>query len=321
MNMIDYNIYACGPTLYSDVHIGNARPLVLFDVVAEYYRRIGRNVKYARNITDVDDKIISLCGDQHPGDWVKAHTLPAFRDVEKYLGLLPPDVEPFASDYIEQMHDMISELIGKGFASLQVHGDESGIYFKSELATTYGRLSNRQTKQNFALWKTVSDESGEYVWKSPWGTGRPGWHTECAAMIRSIFNGPVDLHGGGTDLTFPHHENEDVQCMCAYNHPVAKSWLRNSHLLVDGKKMAKSDGNFITVKSLMSDWSGSAVRHMLLKTNPNRPIDFTFKLLAESEKIVTRKPLAALPTDQPWNNEQLQALAQNFNTSLASMRG
>ena len=318
--MLDFNMYVCGPTLYSDIHIGNARPIILFDVVAEYYRRIGRKVKYARNITDVDDKIISLCGGQHPGEWVKQNTLTRFRIHEQYLGTRAPDVEPFASDYIKNIIDMIIILIGEGFADFQVHGNESGIYFKTNVDLKYGNLSNRKSSGDFCLWKIIPDDIGEFTWMSPWGTGRPGWHSECAAMIKSIFNGPVDLHGGGNDLLFPHHENEDAQCRCAFGHSSAKKWMWNSHLLVENVKMGKSLNNFVLVKDLMKDWDGNVIRHMILKTNYNKPINFNFSDFKISERIVTKKPLAALPIDKEWTTEQMHYLSQNFNTAVSVMK-
>lgn len=307
-------MYVCGPTLYSDIHIGNARPLVFFDVVAEYHRRQGHGIVYARNITDVDDKIVQFSKDKHPGYWVVQNTEKNFREMETYLGTKRPSVEPRASMCITWMIGLIEILLSKGNAIVK----SDGVYMNYS-GPLYGTVSNRpDLHADFVLWKLIDD--GTFTWDSPWGKGRPGWHTECAAMIGGIFGKRgVDIHGGGTDLTFPHHENENIQHVCSCENRITRKWIRNSHLLVDGKKMSKSKGNFVTVKEVSKDWSGKALRHFLLKSRYNKPINFTFKELAESEKIVTKRPHAALDTNSEWSDDQMLALSKDYNTALATM--
>jgi cysteinyl-tRNA synthetase len=295
-------IYLCGPTLYSDIHIGNARSLVLFDVIAEYYRRTG-GVKYARNITDVDDKILALCGNESPGDWVERETIPQFRRDELSLGLKSPDHEPRASQYISEMRVMI------GMMSNRLIRRSDGVYFDPQSVYGYGELSNRTTKTPFAVWKF--DKNG---WPSDWGHGRPGWHTECTAMILGIFGGPVDLHGGGVDLKFPHHENENCQCVAITGNDIAKSWLHVGQVMVDGVKMSKSVGNVMTVNDLSKDWSTGALRVALLMSDYRKPIDMTVARLKEAEKVFGKRPETAWLSDVEWSDHQFDMMLKGYVT-------
>ena len=303
-------LYLCGPTLYSDIHIGNARSMVLFDVIAEYYRRT-EGVTYARNITDVDDKIVNLAGDENPADWVNTNTLPRFTQAKKFLKLKDPDFEPRASEYIREMISYIQSLESKGYTFLQ----DDGVYLDISKVDFPTKISNRPrgTKDDsFALWKFV--QSG-FTWESPWGNGRPGWHTECAVMIDNIL-GKVNLHGGGNDLLFPHHENENIQCRCTHGHDISEKWLHVGFVTVNGEKMAKSANNVITVNQLSKDWSSEAIRVFLLMALHSKPIDFTMKRMKEAETVSVKRPEAAWLASEEWSDKMFDQLAKNFNTRL-----
>lgn len=281
-------IYLCGPTLYSSIHIGNARSLVFFDVLAEYYRRT-EGVRYARNITDVDDKILNLCGDENPSEWVARETIPQFKADCSFLGLKEPDYEPLASEYEHDVFD-ISSRIGKTNKDGTITLDTSSI-------PTYGEVSNRKPDGCFALWK---------------GNGRMGWHSECQAMIMSIFGaGGVDIHGGGTDLTFPHHENENAIHRCATGNPIAKEWVRVGSVNISGSKMSKSLGNIVKVSDLSKDWSTETIRTALLMTKYSKPIDWTPYRLREAEKIAT--PQTAWMHGAEWD---LTAFSNGYRTRV-----
>jgi cysteinyl-tRNA synthetase len=295
-------VYLCGPTLYSDIHIGNARSLVLFDVIAEYHRRTG-GVKYARNITDVDDKILALCGNENPGDWVERETISQFRRDERALGLKSPDIEPRASWYISEMQSMI------GMMTDSLIYRDDGVYFDPSTVSGYGALSNRTTKTPFAVWKF--DPNG---WGSRWGNGRPGWHTECTAMILGIFGGAVDIHGGGADLKFPHHENENCQCVAVTGSGVAKSWLHVGQVMVNSVKMSKSVGNVMTVNDLSKDWSTGAMRVALLMSDYRKPIDMTVARLQEAEKVFAKRPETAWLSDVEWSDQQFKMMRKGYVT-------
>jgi cysteinyl-tRNA synthetase len=303
-------IYLCGPTLYSDIHIGNARSMVLFDVISEYYRRT-EGVIYIRNITDVDDKIISLAGEQHPAEWVNENTLKSFVDAKKFLSLKDPDYEPRASNFIDDMILYIQNLEKKGYTfSL-----EDGIYLDITKVDYPTKISNRPVgskQDSFAIWKFT--DVG-YTWDSPWGKGRPGWHTECAVMIDKLL-GKVDLHGGGNDLLFPHHENENIQCRCTNGHDISVNWLHVGFVKVNNEKMSKSAGNVITVKQLEKDWSSEAIRVFLLMASYSKPIDFTMARMKEAETISIRRPEAAWLTTEEWSDKMLKKLENNFDTRL-----
>lgn len=303
-------IYLCGPTLYSDIHIGNARSIVLFDVISEYYRRT-QGVMYVRNITDVDDKIVNLAGDMNPADWVTANTLDDFSQAKRILMTKDPDYEPRASEYIPEIISYVQNLERNGYAFLK----EDGVYLDITKVDHPTKVSNRQRgskEDSFALWKLFN--SG-YTWESPWGRGRPGWHTECAVMIDKLM-GKADLHGGGNDLLFPHHENENIQCRCTHGHDISDKWFHVGFVTVNGEKMSKSAGNVITVKQLAKDWSGESIRVFLLMASHTKPIDFTMKRMKEAEKISVRRPESAWLTTSEWSDKMLKQFANNFNTRL-----
>ena len=300
-------MYVCGPTVYDFAHIGNARPVIVFDVLFRLLRHVygESHVTYARNITDVDDKINARALRDYPGLPLNAairavteKTEKQFLDDALALGSLEPTVQPRATDNITQMIEIIERLIGRGHA-YQASGE---VLFDTKSMADYGQLSKRNLDEqqagarvavdahkkspgDFVLWK-LSDEN-EPGWESPWGRGRPGWHIECSAMSGRYLGDVFDIHGGGLDLIFPHHENEIAQSRCAHGTSVmANYWLHNEFVQVEGEKMSKSLGNFITIHELLKDWPGEVLRLNMLKTHYRSPIDWTMKSLEESAKTL-----------------------------------
>ncbi|WP_109317465.1 cysteine--tRNA ligase [Pseudovibrio ascidiaceicola] len=313
MDASNVRMYVCGPTVYDYAHIGNARPVVVFDVLARLLRQLygKEHVTYVRNITDVDDKINERAANE--GISIRElteKTAGQYHEDMAALGAQAPDIEPRATDHIEEMKTMIETLVDKGHAYVS----DEHVLFNVPSMPEYGKLSNRTLDEmiagarvevasykkdptDFVLWKpSKADEPG---WESPCGIktpGRPGWHIECSAMSEKHLGKVFDIHGGGVDLTFPHHENEIAQSRCAHGtHAMANVWMHNGFLQVEGEKMSKSLGNFFTVHQLLDTeegdgrkWSGQAIRYALLQTQYRQPIDFTFKSLAEGEKQLTR---------------------------------
>ncbi|MCZ6511099.1 MAG: cysteine--tRNA ligase, partial [Alphaproteobacteria bacterium] len=283
-------MYVCGPTVYDDIHIGNARPLVVFDVIYRLLKHSYRDAKvtYVRNITDVDDKIIDRAAESGESiDSLTRRTTKRFHATAEALGCLKPDKEPRATDHIAQMKAMIETLIAKG------HAYEAGgeVLFSVPSMPDYGKLSGRNRDEmiagarvevsshkrdpaDFILWKpSTGDQPG---WGSDWGRGRPGWHIECSAMSEHYLGQQFDIHGGGVDLVFPHHENEIAQSLCVHpDETFAQVWMHNGYLMSEGEKMSKSLGNFYTVTELLEEFPGEALRLALLKTHYRQPLDFT----------------------------------------------
>lgn len=294
-------MYVCGPTVYDQIHIGNARTFLSFDVIRRYLQYKGYQVTFAQNLTDVDDKIINRANETGTTAAAVAEEFSAaFIEQMHRFGILDPDIRPRATREIEAMQDMISLLIEKGFAYVASNGD---VYFSVRSDTHYGVLSGRDLDQlragervevndekhdpfDFALWKAA--KPGEPSWPSPWGEGRPGWHTECCAMIHRYLGTPIDIHGGGADLIFPHHENETAQAMCAWNAPLANVWMHAGMLRVDGEKMSKSLGNFYTLKEVLDKYPADAVRLLMLQTHYRAPLDFSFERLEGTVGTVQR---------------------------------
>jgi len=296
-------MYVCGPTVYDFAHIGNARPVVVFDVLYRLLRHEYKDqVTYVRNITDVDDKIIAAA--EESGDDIGAITArctQAFHDDMAALGALPPDIEPRATDHIEQMKALIQTLIDKGHA----YEKEGHVLFSVTSWTDYGRLSRHSRDEliagarvevapykkdpaDFVLWKpSTGDQPG---WDSPWGHGRPGWHLECSAMSKEHLGSHFDIHGGGLDLIFPHHENEIAQSVCAHDGaPFADFWVHNGYVTVGGEKMSKSLGNFITVRELLDEgFPGEAIRLALLMGHYRQPLDLTREKVSEAKAQLDR---------------------------------
>ncbi len=285
-------MYVCGPTVYDQIHIGNARTFLSFDVIRRYLSYKGYQVTFAQNLTDVDDKIINRANEQgRTAAEVAEEFSNAFIEQMHRFGILDPDIRPRATREIEAMQQMIELLIEKGHAYVASNGD---VYFSVRSDRNYGILSGRDLDQlragervevndekrdpfDFALWKAA--KTGEPSWPSPWGDGRPGWHTECCAMIHRYLGTPIDIHGGGQDLIFPHHENETAQAMCAWDEPLANCWMHTGMLRVDGEKMSKSLGNFYTLKEVLDKYPADAVRLLMLQTHYRAPLDFSFDRL------------------------------------------
>jgi cysteinyl-tRNA synthetase len=294
-------MYVCGPTVYDQIHIGNGRTFLAFDVIRRYLTYKGYEVTFAQNLTDVDDKIINRANEQgRSAAEVADEYSKAFIEQMHRLGVLDPDIRPRATREIEAMQEMIGLLIEQGNAYVASNGD---VYFSVRSDHSYGVLSGRDLDQmragervevnedkrdpfDFALWKAA--KPGEPSWPSPWGEGRPGWHTECCAMIHHYLGTPIDLHGGGADLVFPHHENETAQAMCAWHTPLANVWMHTGMLRVEGEKMSKSLGNFYTLKEVLDKYPAGAVRLLMLQTHYRSPLDFSFERLEGAVGTLTR---------------------------------
>ncbi|WP_391481879.1 cysteine--tRNA ligase [Nereida sp. NH-UV-3] len=323
-------MYVCGPTVYDRAHLGNARPVVVFDVLYRVLRHTyGADcVKYVRNFTDVDDKINAKAAatGRAIGD-ITDETISWFLSDMGALGALEPDAAPRATQYIPQMVDMIEGLIASGHA----YAAEGHVLFAVESYAEYGALSGRSVddmiagarvevapyKRNpmdFVLWKPSDAQTPG--WDSPWGRGRPGWHIECSAMAHDLLGAEFDIHGGGNDLQFPHHENEIAQSCCA-GHGFAKVWLHNEMLQVEGKKMSKSLGNFFTVKDLLDQGvSGEVIRFVMLSTHYRKPMDWTEKKRADAEKTLAKWRGLAADGGQV-SAVVIEALGDDLNTAGA----
>ncbi len=308
-------MYVCGPTVYDQIHIGNARTFLSFDVIRRYLMYKGYQVTFAQNLTDVDDKIINRANEQGTTAAAVAEEFSnAFIEQMHRFGILDPDIRPRATREIEAMQEMIQLLIEKGFAYPVPSGD---VYFSVRSDHNYGILSGRDLDQlragervevndekrdpfDFALWKAA--KPGEPSWPSPWGEGRPGWHTECCAMIHRYLGTPIDIHGGGADLIFPHHENETAQAMCAWDKALANTWMHTGMLRVDGEKMSKSLGNFYTLKEVLDKYPADAVRLLMLQTQYRAPLDFSFDRL--NGNVGTLERLQTVVKNLRWAADQ-----------------
>jgi cysteinyl-tRNA synthetase len=295
-------LYVCGPTVYDSAHIGNARPIIVFDVLFRLLRAIygSDHVTYVRNVTDVDDKINARAAEQKiPIRALTEQTLKQFHEDISALGVLQPTFEPRATESVPEMIAIIERLLAHGCAYVA----EGHVLFEVLKMRDYGRLSGRSLDEmmagarvdiapykknpmDFVLWKPSPPELPG--WGSPWGRGRPGWHIECSAMSWKFLGETFDIHGGGIDLVFPHHENELAQSRCAFSIPImARFWMHNGFLQLEGRKMAKSEGNFITVRDLLEDWPGEVLRFNMLRTHYRQPIDWTIRGLEESLRTLS----------------------------------
>src|SRR3954469_2768096 len=294
-------IYVCGITVYDLAHIGHARMLTAFDVAVRFLRWAGWQVSYVRNWTDVDDKIIRRAGErgQDPKQFAEHFIEECRRDMQA-LHILPADIEPKATDHVPEMQALIARLIERGNA----YASQGDVYFSVRSFPSYGRLSKRQLDDlrvgarvepgeqkrdplDFALWKAAKPgEPASVTWESPWGPGRPGWHIECSAMCQKYLGTTFDVHGGGKDLVFPHHENEIAQSEAASGQELARYWLHNGFVTLDAEKMSKSLGNFKTIRDLLAHWDGEALRAFLLSTHYRHPINFTESAVVEADRRV-----------------------------------
>ena len=288
-------MYVCGPTVYGDIHLGNARPVIFFDVFKRYLTFIGYDVFYVSNITDVDDKIIEKAKELHIKESILTDEYTKrFINMSLALGSILPDEMPKATLFIPHMIDYIKELIDQGFA----YAKPSGVYFRVNKAEGYGKLSgqnidelssgvritldeDKEDPKDFSIWKNTEDG---LCFDSPWGKGRPGWHTECAVMNHEIFGGEIDVHGGGTDLKFPHHENEMAQAIVHDHHHLAKYWMHVGRLDVDMVKMSKSLGNIVLVKDLIETVDPFAFRLLMIGHHYRQPIHYSEELMMQFSK-------------------------------------
>jgi cysteinyl-tRNA synthetase len=324
------SMYVCGPTVYDVPHIGHARSAYAFDVMRRYFKYKGYDVKFVRNVTDVDDKIINKANDEFKGEdlnvavnKVSDKYLKVYHEYMEKLGILRPDFEPKATEYIDKMIDFIKALIQRGTA-YQAGGD---VYFDVRKADRYGKLSNQSLEMlesgarvavgenkkdplDFALWKSVKE--GEPSWPSPWGNGRPGWHIECSVMSSDILGDEFDIHGGGIDLIFPHHENEIAQSEGA-GKKFSRYWIHNGLLTINKEKMAKSLGNFITIEDILSKYPADVLKILFLQTHYSHPVDFSWEKMDEAKKAWERFYVLCQKTG--W------LIYRNSGPNVGSMRG
>lgn len=294
-------IYVCGPTVYNYFHIGNARPFVVFDTLRKYLEYRGYKVKFVQNFTDVDDKIINKAREEGvtAPEISEKYIAEYFKDAAA-LNVKKADVHPKVSEHIPEIIDFVSTLIDRGYA-YEVNGD---VYFSTRKFKGYGKLSKQNIEDleagariavgeikadplDFALWKAQKEED-EIAWDCPWGKGRPGWHIECSAMAKKHLGDTIDIHAGGQDLQFPHHENEIAQSECCNGVPFANYWMHNGYITIDNEKMSKSKGNFFTVRDILEDYSGEVIRFFLLSGHYRNPINFSDALMEQAKAGLAR---------------------------------
>ena len=341
----EVSIYVCGPTVYDHAHIGNARPLIVFDILRRTFEYLGYKVTFVSNFTDVDDKIIKAAKEE--GITEKELTdkyIKAYNDIRSGLNLLFPTYSPRVTETMQPIIDFIQSLVDQGFA-YEVDGD---VYFRVTKINEYGMLSGikvedliagaservdendkKESSTDFALWKKT-DEGIQF--ESPWSKGRPGWHTECVFMINDIFDdGRIDIHGGGQDLKFPHHENEIAQSMACHHHPIANVWMHNQMINIDNQKMSKSLGNVLWAKDLIETLGCNVFKWLMLSTHYRNPLNFTEEVLTSVKKEVEKVENVLKQTSlylqvQHYQQEEysketvdtmVEALSDDLNTSLA----
>ena len=329
-------IYACGPTVYGPGHIGNGRSAIVFDTLTRLLRYKYEKVIYARNITDVDDKIITASKDEgiSVSEITDKYTKQYHKDFEQ-LNVLPPDIEPFATDHINEMISFINELISNKNAYIS----DSNVLFDVSTFSEYGSLSGRKVEDmipgsriqvasykkgssDFILWKPSKEN--EIGWESPWGRGRPGWHLECSTMIKKHLGETIDIHGGGEDLTFPHHENELAQSKCCNKKNLSNFWVHNGLLRVNNNKMSKSMKNFVLMKDLLKDYDGEIIRLAMLGSHYRQPLIWSDDLISQSKKTINNlyNSIKDLDSNIDINNckpddKVLEALHDDLNTPKA----
>ncbi len=325
-------MYVCGVTVYDRSHIGHARALVAFDVIYRYLKFSGYEVKFVRNLTDVDDKIIKRAQDRGVAALqLSEENIAAFDEDMRLLRCQRPDLEPKATEHIGEMIELIGELEAKGLA-YEAGGD---VYFAVDLLPDYGKLSHRRLDEmmagsrvevderkrhpmDFVLWK--ASKPGEPQWDSPWGPGRPGWHIECSAMCSKYLGQPFDIHGGGNDLVFPHHENEIAQSEGAKGCMLARYWLHNGMVNLGTEKMSKSLGNFMTVHECAAEFGGEALRYLVLGTHYRGPLDFSKERLREQKRVLDRIYETLARADEALSTAAAPADAAVSEAILASFR-
>jgi len=333
-------MYVCGMTVYDLCHLGHARVLVVFDLINRWFMTHGYDVTYVRNITDIDDKIIARANEQKVSirELTQKYIDEMKQDISA-LNVLSPSYEPRATQHIDGMIKMISNLIDKGFA---YQADNNDVYYSVEKFKGYGKLSGKSLKElkagnrveidhakensfDFVLWKSA--KTNEPSWDSPWGKGRPGWHIECSVMSNQILGQHFDIHGGGQDLQFPHHENEIAQSEAANDCQMANYWIHNGFVKVDDEKMSKSLGNFFTIRSILEHYDAEVVRFFILKAHYRSPLNYSDKHLEDAKIGLTKlyltirdfkgESVRTIDWNQPYANKFKQALDDDFNSSEA----
>lgn len=335
-------MYVCGPTVYDMSHVGHARVYVTFDVIARFLRSMGNEVSYVRNFTDLDDKIIRRANEQGVAAVeISERYICEFRSDMEALGVRPADIEPKVTEHIDEIVRLIEKIIARGHA-YPIQGD---VYFAVRSFDGYGKLSKRNLDQlesgarvdpgelkrdplDFALWKAA--KPGEPSWPSPWGQGRPGWHIECSAMSAKYLGDTFDIHAGGKDLVFPHHENEIAQSEAASGKPFARYWLHNGFVQIDNEKMSKSLGNFFTIRDVLERHEAEALRYFLLGTHYRNPINFSDQALSDAERRldylyetlakVEGRLSGQVPDDGALDEPmlaQIDAITSNFQKAMA----
>ena len=333
-------LYVCGMTVYDYCHLGHARVMVVFDMIVRWFRDSGYEVTYVRNITDIDDKIIIRAQEnQETIETLTGRFIRAMNEDSSALGVLPPSFEPRATQYIESMISMIQILIEKDFAYAAANGD---VFYAVDKFPDYGKLSgkvaanlnagervavnpHKRNPLDFVLWKAV--KANEPSWTAPWGKGRPGWHIECSAMCENYLGEHFDIHGGGQDLQFPHHENEIAQSEAAHDTPFVNYWMHNGFVRVDNEKMSKSLGNFFTVREILASYRPEVVRFFILRAHYRSPLNYSDSHLEDAKHALDRLYTALkgnIVTNKPkldWNNIHAQrfmgAMNDDFNTPEA----
>ncbi len=330
-------MYVCGMTVYDLCHLGHARVMVVFDVVYRYLKALGFDVTYVRNITDIDDKIIARANERgEPFTDLTERFIAAMHEDAAALGVLSPDLEPRATEHLPGIIAMIERLIERGHAYVADNGD---VYYDVRSFPEYGKLSGKSIDDleagarvepgeakrdplDFALWKAA--KPGEPAWDSPWGSGRPGWHIECSAMSTQALGDTFDIHGGGADLTFPHHENEIAQSEGATGHPFVRYWMHNGFVRINDEKMSKSLGNFFTVREVLERYRPEAIRYFILTSHYRSPLNYDDSQLDQAGAALTRfyTALRGLPENEPAGAEAFEArfhaaMQDDFNTPEA----
>ena len=297
----EVKIYVCGPTVYNFFHIGNARPFVVFDTLRKYLEYRGQNVKFVQNFTDVDDKIINKSREEgiSANDVSEKYIEEYYRDAAA-LNVKKADIHPKVSEHMTEIIDFVQGLIDKGYA-YEIDGD---VYYRTKKFKEYGKLSKQKIEElelgarietsekkedplDFALWK-ARKAADEIAWDSPWGMGRPGWHIECSAMAKKHLGETIDIHAGGQDLAFPHHENEIAQSEAENGKPFAKYWMHNGYITIDNEKMSKSKDNFFTVRDILKEYDGETIRFFLLSGHYRNPINFSDALMEQAKSSLAR---------------------------------
>ena len=330
----EYRIYVCGPTVYNYVHIGNARPGVVFVTLRRYLEYQGNRVLFVSNITDIDDKIIAKANEAGVSmqEYAGRYEAEFLKDCDG-LNALPPTVRPRATEHIDEILSIVADIIEKGYGYVAKNGD---VYFRAKKFKEYGKLSHlvledlesgnralrsqmdgdlKEDPADFAVWKAA--KPGEPYWDSPYGKGRPGWHIECSAMARRHLGKTIDIHAGGEDLIFPHHENEIAQSECANGCTFARYWMHNGFVNVDNEKMSKSLGNFVTVHDMLKTVDGQVLRFFLATQQYRKPINFTEKAIHDAEvNLKYLKNTHSLPLTDQVNQDELQTYLEAFQEAM-----